>query len=120
MTAPVIDYLNPPPLPKTALTPGSTAHDVDGVVEILKLITDPSAHQKMLAEQQQIKAAWAEIARERRELRRAAALQADELAKIRAAFDAELATDRENHLAVTRAAEAALAAKCACRMSSTP
>lgn len=107
------DYLNPPPLPKVALTPGSSADDVLGVVEILRLVTDPAAHQKMLAEQQQVKAAWAEIARERRELRRAAALQADELAKIRAEFDRQLATDRENQIAENNARKAALGAQVA-------
>ena len=113
MTAPVIDYLNPPPLPKTALTPGSTPHDVDGVVEILRLITDPAALKKRLDELQQAVAAAdrriAEAARREAELRS----QVADLARRREEFDRELAVDRRNHIAETEEQKRATAAKLA-------
>ena len=85
-------------LPQSALTPNSTPADAAGMREILAMITNPKAHQAALDEQRAIKAERADLAKAWRELRQAKAVQADELAQIRKAFDDAMATDKANHI----------------------
>jgi septal ring factor EnvC (AmiA/AmiB activator) len=93
------------------LTPHSTASDTAGLIEILRLITDPAALKKRLAELQRMSAEVDrkidEAAQREIELKK----QVEDLALRRAEFDRQLEIDRANHVAKTEAEKQAMADK---------
>jgi hypothetical protein len=96
-----------------SLTPHSTANDTAGLIEILRLITDPVVLKKRLAELQRMTAEAdrrIDVAAQREiELKK----QIADLAQRRAEFDRELEIDRANHIAKTNEHQQAMADKLA-------